>query len=115
MNFAVHESITAGWDIALSTGLRHYGSKVGGAGKDSLDGIRNFAGFGSQSVAANSRSIREEGNSAVVRYMAQAHPLQPYRTKIDYRALTHARVPPGWRTICRPDPGGHRGPGAGRR
>ena len=39
---------------------------IGGAGKDSLDGIRNFAGFGSQSLGSDSLSPGEEGNSPVL-------------------------------------------------
>jgi hypothetical protein len=57
--------------------MNSFAQLIGDAGKDLLDGIRNFAGFGTQSMAPDSRSLRKKGNPTIFRDLAQAHPIQP--------------------------------------
>ena len=88
---------------------------TGDAGKDSYDGICNFAGFGSQSLAPDSRSSRKEGDPPVVRDLAQAHALQPRRGPHALRARAFAGVPAHRRQVRRPDSGSDRSAVAGVR
>src|SRR5579863_2049367 len=60
-SFTERESFCQNW---REDSLRPY---TGDAGKDSLDGIRYFAGFGNQSMAPDSCSPREEGHPPVLR------------------------------------------------
>ena len=43
----------------------------------SHDGICNYADFGTQSLAPDSRRFREESHSTILRDLVKAHPIQP--------------------------------------
>ena len=72
------------------------------------DGICDYADFGTQSLAPDSRSLGEEGYPSIIRDVAQADPLQPCCRPHAVCARAFARVPAHRRQIRRSDPGSHR-------
>src|SRR5439155_21593910 len=63
-----------------------------------------------ESVVAHSRRAGKKDQSALVRYLAQAHALQPFQWWSFVRSRANSRVPPRWGQIRRSNPGNLRYP-----